>query len=144
MKEIKFTNSLTIAAPPSKVFSYISDLKNIPEWNYAIESTTQTSSGPVGEGTTYRQVRTIPRRAEENITITTYQPDSRLVVTGDLGPFAAELIYVCESEGAGTRLTNSATLQASGALSLIAPVLAQTIKSAVAENLQKLKSILEQ
>jgi hypothetical protein len=56
-----FQNTVTIALPADEVFAFLADLSNIPQWNYAIACTVQTSPGPAGVGAAYRQIRTIPR-----------------------------------------------------------------------------------
>ena len=76
----------------------------------------QTSPGPAGLGATYRQTRTIPRRGEENLQITVFEPPSRLTVHGQLGPFQATTSYLLQPEA---------------------------IKEAVAGNLSALKKLLE-
>lgn len=47
------------------VFEFLANFENAPKWNYAIVETRKTSVGPVGVGTTYRQIRSIPSRSEE-------------------------------------------------------------------------------
>ena len=84
-----FQNTVTIARPVGEVFAFLADLRNIPRWNYAIARTVPTSPGPAGAGATYRQTRTIPRRSEESLQITVFQPPTRLAVQGQLGPFRA-------------------------------------------------------
>jgi polyketide cyclase/dehydrase/lipid transport protein len=67
-----FENTVLIARPIEDVFAFLSDLENIPKWNYAIVETRKISEGPVGVGTTYHQVRSVPGRSEERLEITTY------------------------------------------------------------------------
>ncbi len=66
----RFENTVTIERPAEDVFAFLADFENVPTWNYAIEETTKTSSGPVGVGTIYRQTRSIPRRSEEGFEVT--------------------------------------------------------------------------
>jgi hypothetical protein len=84
-----FQNTVTIARPAGEVFAFLADLRNIPRWNYAIARTVPTSPGPAGVGAIYRQTRTIPRRSEESLQITVFQPPICLTVQGQLGPFRA-------------------------------------------------------
>jgi hypothetical protein len=91
-----FQDTLTIARPVGEVFAFLADLRNIPRWNYAIARTVPTSPGPAGVGATYRQTRTIPRRSEESLQITVFQPPTRLAVQGELGPFRATASYLLE------------------------------------------------
>jgi uncharacterized protein YndB with AHSA1/START domain len=139
-----FQNTLTIQRSVQDVFAFLTDFENIPRWNYAILQTNKTSPGPVGVGTTYRQIRSIPRRSEEGFEVTAFEPPSRLQIHGDIGPFTATISYLLAPMGDGTRLTNTVDLQpASGALWLLAPLAASRVKTAVAANLDTLKQLLE-
>jgi uncharacterized protein YndB with AHSA1/START domain len=140
---VHFSNQITIRRPVHDVFEFVADPENIPKWNYAIEETRKTSDGPVGVGTTYRQVRTIPSRSEESFEVTDLEPDTRFAIHGGLGPFVGTLTYDFEDVGGSTKLTNTADLQASGLLKLAAPIAVGRIRDAVAQNLGVLKGILE-
>jgi uncharacterized protein YndB with AHSA1/START domain len=139
-----FENTVTIRRPPKDVFAFLADFDNIPTWNYAIVETKKTSQGPVGVGTTYRQLRSVPRRSEEGFQVTVFEPTSRLEIHGDIGPFTATISYLLAPTNDGTRLTNAVDLEsASGALRLTAPLAASKVKTAVAANLDTLKQLLE-
>ena len=62
-----FEKTVLIARPIEEVFGFLSDLENVPKWNYAIVQTRKVSEGPVGVGTTYHQVRSVPSRSEERL-----------------------------------------------------------------------------
>ena len=64
---MRFSNSVIIRRQPSDVFAFLADPENIPKWNHAIAITRRITPGPVRVGTRFRQVRTIPRRAEEEL-----------------------------------------------------------------------------
>jgi len=138
-----FENTLTIRRPPHEVFEYLAAFENVPRWNYAIVETHKTSEGPVGVGATYDQTRSIPSPAEETFTVTEFDPDHRLTINGDLGPFEGTLSYELESVPEGTQLTNRADLERKGFAKVAAPLLGRRVGDAVATNLQKLKEILE-
>ena len=138
-----FQNTVTIGRTVEDVFAFLADFENIPTWNYAIVETRKTSPGPVGVGTTYRQIRSIPNRSEERFTVTAFEPTSRLQVHGKIGPFIATISYLLTPAGDGTRLTNDVDLQPSGALRLVARLAAGKVKSSVAANLETLKQVLE-
>jgi hypothetical protein len=74
-------------SPPTlvEVFGFLSDFENIPKWNYAIVETHKVSEGPVGVGTSYRQVRSVPSRGEEHFEVTVYNPPRQLEIRGQLG-----------------------------------------------------------
>ncbi|MQB01797.1 MAG: hypothetical protein GEU78_16210 [Actinobacteria bacterium] len=140
---VHFSNSITIRRSVQDVFAYLSNFENIPTWNYAIAETQKTSGGPVGVGTTYRQTRSLPSPSEETFQVTEFEPDQRLAIHGGLGPFEGTLTYELQRVDEGTLLTNTADLEATGVLKLTAPLAAPRVRQAVAENLQKLKEILE-
>jgi uncharacterized protein YndB with AHSA1/START domain len=139
-----FENTVTIRRAVEDVFAFLADFENIPSWNYAIVETKKTSPGPVGVGTTYRQLRSVPSRSEEGFQVTAFEPSSRLEVHGDIGPFTATISYLLAPTDHGTRLTNVVDLEsASGVLRLVAPLAASRVKTAVAANLDTLKQLLE-
>jgi uncharacterized membrane protein len=140
---MRFSNTITIDRPASAVFAYLAELENLPRWNYAISETRKLSEGPTGVGSRYLQVRTLPRPSEETLEITGFEPDRRLAVRGAFGPLSGEATYVLEPAGGATSLTNAMDRDAKGALSLVAPLATARVRAAVAENLTRLKEILE-
>jgi carbon monoxide dehydrogenase subunit G len=139
-----FENTVTIRRAVQDVFAFLADFENISTWNYAIVETNKTSPGPVGVGTSYRQLRSIPSRSEEGFQVTAFEPTSRVEVHGDIGPFTATISYLLRPTEDGTRLTNVVDLQsASGVVRLAAPLAASRVKTAVAANLDTLKQLLE-
>jgi len=117
-----FQNTVTIRRAIDDVFAFLADFENVPTWNYAIVETKKTSPGPMGVGTTYRQIRSIPDRSEEGLEVTAFEPTSRLEVHGNIGHFIATISYLLTPTGDGTRLTNVVNLKpSSGALRLLAP-----------------------
>jgi hypothetical protein len=141
---MRFVNSVDIERSFGAVFVYLADFENVPEWNYAIENTTKVSKGPVGIGTTYRQVRKIPRRVEESFEVTAFEPERRLAISGALGPFASELEYRIEPIEGGTRVTNEVELKPQGILGVVGRLASSRVKLAVARNLGELKRVLEE
>jgi uncharacterized protein YndB with AHSA1/START domain len=138
-----FTNTVVIRRPPEDVFRFLAELENIPKWNYVIIETHKTSEGPVGVGTTYRQVRSLPSRSEEAFEVTEFEPERRLAIRGGLGPLHGTMSYTLEPIDGGTRLTNAADLEGRGVLRIAAPLATGRIREAVAANLGVLKELLE-
>jgi Polyketide cyclase / dehydrase and lipid transport len=139
-----FENTVTIRRPAEEVFAFLADFENIPMWNYAIEETHKASAGPVGVGTRYRQTRSVPGRSTESFEVTVFEPASRLAIHGQIGPFQATISYELEAGVGATRLVNNVELDPSQAmLRLAAPLAGPRIKAAVAQNLGKLRLVLE-
>jgi Polyketide cyclase / dehydrase and lipid transport len=138
-----FENTLTIQRPVEDVFAYLAAFENVPKWNYAIVETAKVTPGPVGVGTAYRQVRSIPRTSEEEFEVTVFEPPARLEIQGRIGPFRATIGYLLEPTDGGTRLRNPVELVSSGLLSPAAPLASGRVKQAVAANLETLRQLLE-
>jgi carbon monoxide dehydrogenase subunit G len=139
-----FENTVMIGRPIEEVFGFLADFENIPRWNYAIVETRKVSKGPVGVGTIYRQVRSVPSRSEERFEVTVYDPPRQLEIQGQLGPFPSRLSYALDAVPEGTRVTNSVELQLRGPGRLLGRVAVPRVRDAVAANLRKLKELLEQ
>jgi Polyketide cyclase / dehydrase and lipid transport len=138
-----FENTVTIRRPVEDVFAYLAAFENVPEWNYAIVETAKVTPGPVGVGTAYHQVRSVPRTSEEEFEVTVFEPPRRLEIQGQIGPFRATIGYLLDPAGGGTALRNPVELGSSGLLTLAAPLATARVKQAVAANLDKLKQLLE-
>ena len=113
------------------------------DWRYAITETRKTSPGEVGVGTTYEQTRSIPTPSREHLRITGFEPDRHLTVEGTLARYPARVEYTLDEHDGATRLTNTVDLELTGAARLLSGVAAGRIRSAVAENLEVLKRLLE-
>ena len=138
-----FENTVMISRPIEQVFGFLSDFENIPRWNYAIVETHKISERPVGVGTIYQQVRSVPSRSEERFEVTTYNPPRQLEIRGQLGPFPSRLSYALAAVPEGTRVTNSVELKLRGPGRLLWRVAVPRVRDAVAANLRKLKELLE-
>jgi carbon monoxide dehydrogenase subunit G len=140
---MEFSNTITIERSPHDVFVFVSNMENVPKWNYAIVETRMISDGPVLVGTTYRQIRSLPSRSEETLQVIELDPDRRFAVHGGLGPFEGTLTYEFEEIGGSTQLTNRVDLEARGIMKLAAPIVSGRVREAVAANLETLKHLLE-
>lgn len=139
-----FENTVTIRRPVEAVFAYLAHFENIPVWNYAIDETSKASAGPVGVGTMYHQTRSVPSRSTEVFEVTVFEPARRLAIQGQIGPFKASISYELEAVAGATRLVNNVELNPLKAMQrLAAPLATLRIKAAVAQNLAKLKEVLE-
>ena len=141
---MRFVNTVTIDRAPGDVFAYLAQFENLPRWNYAIAETRKVTSGPVGVGARYVQLRTIPSRSEETFEVVEFEPDRKMVIRGGFGPFSGDAIYELDTASDATVLTNTLDLQAHGPLSLVTPLVTRQVKSAVRTNLDVLKQVLEQ
>ena len=136
---ITFRNSLIIERPREEVFAFVADFRNMPKWNPSILNATKLSGRVSKVGTVYRQVRESDTQEYEVIE---YTP-KRSVTFETLPPARLfKMRFVLEEMGRSTKLTDEWTLGGTS-LGLFKGFTERKVKGAVAENLLKLKTLLE-
>lgn len=134
-----FSNHLIIGRPINEVFRFVADFENMPKWNYYVVEVNKVSPGPIGVGTTFSQVR---KTDTQRYQIVEFEPNRKVGIEV-LPPAPALLMrFTFEPVGSGTRLTDEWELKG-GLLGLVGSLAAGRVQSAVAENLAKLKHLLE-
>jgi uncharacterized membrane protein len=137
---LEFENSVNIDCPIDEVFSFLSDFENLPLWNYFVLEVNKLSDGPVGVGTTYHQVR---KTDEQHFRVVEFEPNQRLAVkTSPESSPQLEMRFSLESDGTWTHVKDEWKLD-TGRPALLERLAGGRIKAAVAENLTKLKQLLE-
>jgi polyketide cyclase/dehydrase/lipid transport protein len=137
-----------VRRPPKAVFDFVAThhFENHPTWDPDVLEMTQTSSGPVGVGTTARVVRRQGRRrVEGNATVTEYEPDRRAAWEVRFGPFLlrqrAELVP--ERGDAATRLRLSIETRATGPVRFLVPLLRGRFRNTMERSLSTIAARLE-
>jgi uncharacterized membrane protein len=137
---VVFENSISINRPVAEVFAFLSDFENIPKWNYYVLKVKKTSDGPEDVETTYHQVR---KTDEQDFRITEFEPNHKIAVRtlpGSSPQF--ERRFTLDAKGRTTQIIDEWKLD-TGRPALIEKLAVGKVKSAVAENLSKLKELLE-
>ena len=137
---MKFQNVIEIKAPVTEVFEFVADMRNTPKWNYFVTRVIQESgNGPV-PGARYYQTRQTDNQRYE---ITHYEQGQSLTVQtlpGSSLMFKRHLRF--ESIAAGTRLIDQMSLRTRYP-GILERLVVGIVRKAVAENLGKLKELLE-
>src|SRR5215204_832086 len=138
---LEFENTIRIDRPVDEVFAFLSDFKNIPKWNYYVLEERQLSDNPIGVGTAYHQVR---KTDEQDFRIIEFEPNHRVAVkTLPQSSPSFERRFTLYEEGNKTRVRDQWKLD-TGRPALLERLARGRVKSAVAENLAKLKELLEE
>jgi uncharacterized membrane protein len=138
---LKFENTIRIDRPVEEVFAFLSDFENIPKWNYYVLEVRQLSESPIGVGTTYHQVR---KTDEQDFRIIEFEPGHTVgVKTLPQSSPSFERKFTLYEEGDTTRLRDEWKLD-TGRPAFLERLAGGRVKSAVAENLAKLKELLEE
>jgi uncharacterized membrane protein len=138
---LEFENTIPIDRPIDEVFAFLSDFENIPKWNYYVLEVGQLSESPIGIGTTYHQVR---KSDQQDFRIIEFEPDHTVAVkTLPQSSPSFERTFTLYEERDTTRIRDEWKLD-TGRHAVLERLARGRIKSAVAENLAKLKELLEE
>ena len=138
---LEFENTIYIDRPVNEVFAFLSDFENVPKWNYYVLEVGQLSDNPIGVGTTYHQVR---KTDEQDFRIIEFEPDQMVAVkTLPQSSPGLEMRFTLYEEGNTTRIRDEWKLD-TGRPAILERLALRRVKSAVAENLAKLKKLLEE
>ena len=134
---VVFDNEIIIRRPINEVYAFLSDFENMPKWNYYLVSLTKTSTGDIGVGTTFHKIR---KNDSQHYRITELNyPDTIAIET--LPPERKLLMrFKLINMGQQTSIIDTWHIAAPF---LIAPFIKPFVKKAVASNLAKLKTLLE-
>lgn len=137
---VRFQNRIDISRPLDEVFEFVSQLENIPRWNYYVTRVERTSEGSAMLDSEYHQIR---RSDSQKLRVVAYDPN-RLLVIEAIPPskpvFRREMNFI--GNDGTTTIVDSWSLDL-GLPGLIEPFSKGKVRSAVNENLHKLKELLE-
>jgi uncharacterized membrane protein len=122
------------------VFEFVADMRNMPKWNYFVTRVTQENGDGPELGTSYHQTRKTDSQRYE---IIHYEPRQSLTIKtipGSTLMFERHLRF--EAVANGTRLIDKMSLR-TGYPGILERLVVGRIRRAVAENLGKLKELLE-
>lgn len=137
-------SEIFIAAPPEEVWALISDLERGPEWSVVTLQCEITSGGPRDVGCTYRSVsRFAASKIMTEHEIVEWDPPHKMVTRVTKGA-ESTVTWTCEPQAGGTLLTMSNEFAVPGALpALIADKLAQQVTDTLAQELARIKEVVE-
>jgi uncharacterized membrane protein len=137
---MKVQNEIEIQASINDVFEFAADMRNIPKWNYFVTKVVQEKGNGPERGARYYQTRKTDSQRYE---IIHYEPWQGLIIKtiqGSSLTFERHMSF--EPTANGTRLFDKMTLS-TGYPGILERLAVQRIRRAVAENLGKLKELLE-
>jgi hypothetical protein len=137
---IEFENTIFIGRPIGSVFAFLAKLENIPKWNYYILEVTKRSDGPIDMETIYHQVR---KTDEQDLRIAMFHPNHQLVIkTLPQSSPSFEMTLTLSDGDCGTCIRDAWKLD-TGWTAPLERLGVGSVKADVAENLEKLKELLE-
>ena len=136
---MRFDLEVTIERPVEAVFAYVSDVRNLPEWQESA-----VSAEWIEEGSSFRESRTfLGRTAQLELEVTTFEQDRRFDVKAVTGPVRFEIRHTFEAVEGGTVLRVSAEAAIGGALRFAASMAKKQAERQFRSDLERLKAVLE-
>ena len=136
---VRFDLDVMIERPVGAVFAYVTDIRNLPEWQESAEA-----AHWIDEGSRFRERRTfLGRAAEIELEVTAFEQDRRFDVRAVTGPVKFEIRHRFDPADGGTRVHVSAEAAIGGALRFAAGMAKKQAERQFRADLQRLKKVLE-
>lgn len=141
------STSVVIHCPVDKVFAFMTDARNAPQWQSAggLQRIQQAPESPVGVGTRITETwKFMGMESESTSEVTEYEPNRRFArVAIGSSPIRAGVITF-EPVADGTRVHFEATIKADGLFAVAEPLLVANLKKSFESGYERLKALLEQ
>ena len=125
---ITFQESTIIPVSIEKVFSYVADPNQIPNWRRDVPGISRLSGVPNVGTTFYEQVNFMGKK-QLLMKVTEYLPNRKLVIEAQSGmPLLPTQSFSFSSSGSGTKIDLTVTMKVSGIFKLLQPVLPRQLK----------------
>lgn len=135
--------SVEIRAPVEKAFDCWADLERSPEHQRPTIDRTRLTSGPIGEGTRYSAVDQWPgRKVRFEMEITGYDRPRRLSARWD-EPMDGSWQAVFTPEGASVRMDFETTIEPTGLMGLLSPLMKPWARRQLRDGLESFKQWVE-
>jgi uncharacterized protein YndB with AHSA1/START domain len=142
-----FSLTTSISEPPTTVFAFLADPANMTRWYEAVEQVALRHDAPVGKGSRFQMIRSLPGgRAVNVVEVTEYEPDRRLTLESRSGPTPFRYAYTLDAVEDGTTLTLDGHISAEGLpgpAGHLGPLAARLFAQGMKRNLQTLKHLVE-
>ena len=144
MKPVDVLTEIDIDRPVDVVAAYAADPDRAPAWYDNIDSVEWKTDRPLRVGTVVAFVaRFLGRRLAYDYEFVEYEPDARVVMRTQQGPFPMETTYTWEPTNVGTHMTLRNQGTPTGFSAVAALVMVPAMRRANRMDLAKLKAILE-
>ena len=142
---IDYSTNITINRPVEEVFRFAAAIENYPKW-MSVADAKSLSDGPLGVGSVSQvTVAEGPFKGPAKLEITEWEPSRKYAFRSEpgapldwVGSFAFEPVG-----GSATRVTSAGHVKLRGLMRLLEPLMAGEVRRGEANELKKLKSLLE-
>jgi carbon monoxide dehydrogenase subunit G len=140
---MRVEKTIVVERPVERVFAFITDMHKVKLW-LPVDNIRQTSSGPIGMGSTFAQeAQFLGQRFQATSIVTRYEPPHVFALKIQ-GPFALTNSMYCEStKTGGTKLTMVGEADPGPAVMLMGPLIVPLVTKQVDTQINLLKRALE-
>ena len=142
-----FSLTIAIEQQPAVAFAFIAEPTNMTRWHHAVDHVTITAREPIGRGTRFETIRSLPGgRTINDVEITDYEPNRRITFESRQGRIPFRYRYTFEPTGSHTVVTLEGRISGAGLAGPAAhlgPVVTQLFKRGMKQNLDVLKRLVE-
>jgi uncharacterized protein YndB with AHSA1/START domain len=138
---IEASSEIGIRAPAEKVFDYLADARNEPEWLPGAERVEKVTDGDVGLGTRFKGLYV--RAGTVDLELVEFERPRRLTFRAGSRVVAFDDAVTLEERDGETLLRARMEAQPRGPMRVVAPMMARTMRRQFEENWKHLKAALE-
>jgi uncharacterized protein YndB with AHSA1/START domain len=141
---MKVEKTIVVERPIEIVFAFITDMRKVKLW-LPIENIRQTSSGPMGVGSTFvQEAQFMGQRFPTTSVVTRYDPPHVFALKITQGPFLLTNTMYCEpTNTGGTKLRIIGEADPGPAIKLLGPLVVPLVHKQLDTQINLLKRALE-
>jgi uncharacterized protein YndB with AHSA1/START domain len=132
---------IDIHAPVERVFDYVADARNEPQWLPGAKEVTKVTPGELARGTRFQGA--YARAGRVDLEIVAFERPSRVTLRGRSRIVRFDDAIELAAVDGGTRLSARMTAEPQGLMRLMAPLMGRTMRSQFGANWTHLKRALE-
>ena len=140
---ITVEHSVVINRPIEKVFEFMIDIENAPQWRQGLVEVKKLSDELVVGTRASEVLQFLGRRMETTYEITEYEPNKKFGFKTTSGPIPMEGGFNVEPAEGGTKVSFKIQGEAGGFFRLAEPILARMVRRQVETDYANLKDLLE-
>jgi uncharacterized membrane protein len=140
LPSMHFDFEVRIDRPVAEVFAYLTDVRNVPQWQESA-----VSADWIDEGRRFREERHfMGRTAELELEVTALEPERRFDVRAVKAPVKFEIRHSLEGLDGGTLIRVHGEAKLSGALRFAAGMVQKQAEGQFRRDFERMKSLLEE
>jgi carbon monoxide dehydrogenase subunit G len=141
---VRVRKEIQASLPRDEAFAYVADFANSAEWDPGIAAGKKITDGPVRQGSEFEIVAVFRGKQQRfHYVVSEFEPERRVVLTGQGEKASSQDEITFEPAGAGTRIVYMADIKLKGLARVAEPLLARTMNRMADDALAGLKSVLD-